>query len=172
MTTKNHKYISSINTSTPSFVKKSFERTIPADTRIESYLFVINEGDRFRWMSGESNTHISNIYCILENYHSKEFLFLKALENLIKKAEFLQLSLQLEQELISEDDFFSELESNEDKYLIKLDENFKIENFKVISHIMNRLGRNFNSDEISEMFSIPIERVNDYIDDHLNKLHP
>ena len=164
------KYISSANTSTPSFVKKEFDKSTVANTNYDAYLFVIGEGKRMRWISGKSNSHIRDVYCILENFQTKEALLLKAVENLIKKSEFLQLSMQMESNYISEDDFFQELEDNESKYLISIDEEFKPENFKFISHIMSKLGRDFSSDEISEIFSVSLDLVNDYIDDYLKKV--
>lgn len=170
MITKVQKYINSVDTSTPSIVKKFVDGHTPPNTGLHSYFFAITEGSNTKWMAGETSSYISNIYCVMENYHSKELLFLRAVTNLTKKSEFLQLSLQLEQELITEEEYFQELDDNEEKYLIPVDENFKVENFKFISHIMNKLGRNFTSDEIAELFSVPIEVVNVYIDNHFSSL--
>ena len=75
--------------------------------------------------------------------------------------------MQLDQNLIDEDEFDKELE-NEDKYLIKMNDSFKSIDFNLVLSITNKLkNRNFSSDEISELFSIEVEKIEDYID-HTN----
>ncbi|AWG25597.1 hypothetical protein [Flavobacterium kingsejongi] len=160
-----------VDTSTPEFVKLNIDNNFQSTIRKDAYLFAIAEGEECRWHIGELNTHVSGIYGVMDNYQKKEHFLMKAVKNLLKKNEFLQLTLQMEQELLDHEGFFEELERNEDKYLIQMDENFKYENFKFISHIMNKLERDFSSDEIAELFSVPIELVNNFIDEHYKTLH-
>jgi hypothetical protein len=83
---------------------------------------------------------LRNDYCVL------------AIRNLIKKNEFLQLSLQLSEKLISEDEFENEVETNPERYIIKLD-NEQV-NLSVISNILSKIGKSFTTDQVSEIFSI------------------
>ena len=98
------------------------------------------------------NNHIINLhndYCIV------------AIRNLIKKNEFLQLSIQLSEKLISEFEFEAEIEQNPSKYIIEMNSHIDISHLHVISNILTKIGTSFNVDEVSELFSLDSRSIND-----------
>jgi len=104
---------------------------------------IILTGEQIRTLSNRINYPV-----VKENY------YLIAINNLLKKSDFLQLSLQFAENGITEKDFETELETNSDKYLIDLHENHEQTDVNVISEIVEKLHRDFTVDEISEIFSI------------------
>lgn len=92
---------------------------------------------------------LRNDYCII------------AIKNLIKKNEFLQLSLQLSEKLIDENEFESEIKQNPDKYIIQINNIDDSIHLSVISNILTRIGKTFNIDEVSELFSIDTRSINE-----------
>ncbi|MCA4897462.1 MAG: hypothetical protein ACK514_01015 [Bacteroidota bacterium] len=95
--------------------------------------------------------HIDNLrndYCIV------------AIRNLLKKNEFLQLSLQLSEKLITESEFETEIDQNPDKYIIQMNNIDDHVHLNVISNILTKIGKTFNVDEVSELFSIDARSIN------------
>lgn len=95
--------------------------------------------------------HINNLrndYCIV------------AIRNLLKKNEFLQLSLQLSEKLITESEFEAEIDQNPDKYIIQMNNIDDHVHLNVISNILTKIGKTFNVDEVSELFSIDARSIN------------
>jgi hypothetical protein len=83
-----------------------------------------------------------------------------AIRNLLKKNEFLELSLQLSEKLITETEFEKEIESNPEKYIITLN---RLENpfqLHIISSILTKIGGTFKIDEVSELFSLDTRSIN------------
>lgn len=91
--------------------------------------------------------NLRNDFCIL------------AIKNLLKKNEFLQLSLQLSEKLITESEFESEIDENPDRYIIQMNELEDSINLNVISSILTKIGKSFNIDEVSELFSIDVRSI-------------
>ena len=91
---------------------------------------------------------IRNDYCII------------AIRNLLKKNEFLQLSLQLSEKLITEEEFEVEIDKNPDKYIIQMNNMDNPMHLHVISNILTKIGKAFNTDEVSELFSIDTRSIN------------
>lgn len=95
--------------------------------------------------------HINNLrndYCIV------------AIRNLLKKNEFLQLSLQLSEKLITESEFETEIDQNPEKYIIQMNNIDDHIHLNVISNILTKIGKTFNVDEVSELFSIDTRSIN------------
>lgn len=90
----------------------------------------------------------------------KEELCLVAIKNLFKKAEFLQLSLQLSENLITEDEFENEISVNPEKYVIDIKESENPEYIEIIKNIIIKIGKVFTIDEVSELFSIDVRSIN------------
>jgi len=135
-----------------------------------SFVIATTEENRLNFIHGSLTPKIKNWFSGFNNYEAKEDLYITALDNLLKKVDYLHLTMQLDQNLIDENEFDKELE-NEDKYLIKINENFKNIDLNLILSITNKLkNRNFSSDEISELFSIEVEKIEDYIDNQKNYL--
>ena len=84
-----------------------------------------------------------------------------AISNLLKKNEFLQLSLQLSERLITEEEFENEVENNPDRYIIQMD-NGQV-NLSLISGILTKIGKSFTTDQVSEMFSIDHRLLKDQL---------
>ena len=134
------------------------------NTQISHYLLTILEKGEIRAYSGFLHSGIKNFYEFVSYYDKKENLYLTAVDNLIKKNDFLQLTIQLDQELISEEEFRDELERNEIKYLIKMNPEPENVDFKILTEILSKLNREFTSDDASELFSIPLDNINNYIE--------
>jgi hypothetical protein len=167
---ENSKYlISQLNTSSPIFAPIGGGSNANPITN-GGYVLAIYDNNDLNVFTGNFNSYGINIFSMLYNNDIKEDYFIRAIKNLRKKNEYLQLTLQFEQELISDDEFYDELDNNEDKYLIKIDHSFDNSKFKYINQIIQKLDSDFSSDEIAEMFSVPIESVNQYIDCHLKEL--
>lgn len=166
------KYKTSIDdTSNVALAPMNYQKRNDSSLGIDSgFVFVISDGKKIDITSGLLTPNVANLHSILCNYEIKENFYAKAIKNLIKKNDYLQLTMQFDQDLISEDEFYDELEQNEDSYLIKIDHSFNESDFKFINEIIHRLEKDFSSDEIAEIFSIPIEVVNMYIDAHIKHL--
>lgn len=98
---------------------------------------------------------------LFEKFHFRNHLnvlrndyYVVAIRNLLKKNEFLQLSLQLSEKLVSEEEFDLEIEKNPDKYIIQMKNLEHPIQLHVISNVINKIGKSFTTDEVSELFSI------------------
>jgi hypothetical protein len=136
----------------------------------DSYLFAFCENGNVTSLAGQLNPFVKNWFHILKHTENKENFYNQAIINLIKKVDYLQLTMQYNSELINDEDFDNELDINEDKYLIKTNQDFKFSDFNLIIEILQKLNKEFTTDEIAEMFSISIETVNKYVDNHNNIL--
>jgi len=87
----------------------------------------------------------------------KEEFYLVAINNLLKKSDFLQLSLQHAEKVLTDEEFENELDSNSEKYLIDLHEFSEPSDINVIGDIVNQIERDFTVDEVSEIFSVTPE---------------
>ncbi|MEI8203785.1 MAG: hypothetical protein WCH34_12265 [Bacteroidota bacterium] len=110
-----------------------------------------------------NNQDVNRMVSFFDFCARKERYLTLAIDNLLKKNEYLQLTIQFNDDLIDEDEFEEELEKNEDKYLIKMNPAFVESDFNIISSIIQKLNRNFSNDEISELFAIPFDKSNKFI---------
>lgn len=113
--------------------------------------------------NGSIGPIFNNLIKFLNTYEEKEDLYICAIDNLNRKNNYLQLTIQLDQDLITEEEFELELEENEYKYLIKINENFKNDYIRHIADILPKSNLRYSNDDVSEMFSIPLEKVNKYL---------
>jgi len=130
----------------------------------DQYLLQTLQSGTYTKIRGYLHSGINDVFDLLKENSQKEVLYLRAVDNLIKKNDFLQLTVQLDTELITDDEFQHELEKNEDKYLIKMSEDENQEHLSLIAQILPKLKREFTADEVSELFSIPLEKIHLYID--------
>ena len=84
----------------------------------------------------------------------KEKLYLKAIDNLMKKNEFLQLMVELLQNQITEEEYEKELFGNREKYFIDLQAIESPDDYNAIISICKNLKSSITVDEISEIFGI------------------
>lgn len=100
-----------------------------------------------------------NFYSYKKN--KKEQFFFIAIDNLIKKNEFLQLTLQFEQGHISGEEYTEEIETNSDRYIIKMKPLETTVDLVIISEIVKNIQtQEITVDEVSELFSIEPEGLN------------
>jgi len=90
----------------------------------------------------------------------KEDFYILGFKNLLKQKRFLELSLELSDDLITEEEYETEIEENFEKYTIQLNNLDDINDLKIIEHITNKIGENFSIDEVSEIFSISCKSMN------------
>ena len=92
----------------------------------------------------------------------KEELYLRALRNLYRKLDFIELNQSLASEEITEEEFDRELETNEVNYLIPAPEGKPtMQQIIQISDIIRKLGREkkISVDEVSDMFSLEMDKA-------------
>lgn len=135
-----------------------------------SFLFAIQNSDNMTVVQGELSSFTENIFYILRENSEKETLYIKAIENLLKQKEYLNLVYQASHDLISNEEFNSELENNEDKYLIKIDADLNKKRLKLVMKIIENIKYNFSDDDVSEMFSIETNNFVNFLN-HNNKIN-
>ncbi|WMI66714.1 hypothetical protein RBH94_06005 [Aestuariibaculum sp. YM273] len=138
-----------------SFSSSSFEEDYI--TPSDSFLFAISKKDEVNLVHGELCSYTEGIFEIMQEFQEREKFYVKAIQNLKKQKEYVNLLYQVSNELISDEEFSTELEENESKYLIKLDNKLNAKNFFTISKIMNRIGDVLLDDDLSEIFSLKSE---------------
>lgn len=88
---------------------------------------------------------------------SKEGYYILAINNLLKKNNYLSLIVQLSQEQISEDEYVKEIEENPDKYILDIKYLDDPNDLKIINEIVKKIGVSFSIDEVAEIFSLDSE---------------
>lgn len=125
--------------------------------------YIIEHDDSFFFAKSNYNKISFNDYIendftefidIISKYSNRETLYVKAIKNLLKQKEYVNLMYQLSNELISNEEFNNELDQNEDKYLIKIDQDLNLDNYKAIVEILENLKQDFTEDDVSEIFSL------------------
>jgi hypothetical protein len=89
----------------------------------------------------------------------KEQFYVKGINNLLKKNNLLQLSLQLSDNLITEDEFEEEINNNSEKYIISVENLTSVNQLHVLKDIVKSIGKDFSVDEISELFSVSFNNL-------------
>lgn len=119
------------------------------------YLIAANFEGVTHSIKGKLNQSSKPFFDLIKDTLEKEKLYIIAIKNLIKQKKYLNLVYELTQELITEDEFNTELTENESKYLIKANQSFNtLEKVKILTSAINSLNENLDEDELVEMFSI------------------
>ncbi|OQX76808.1 MAG: hypothetical protein B6D64_09235 [Bacteroidetes bacterium 4484_276] len=100
----------------------------------------------------ESMRRIFDDYTLFQN--KKDDFCIKAIQNLIIKNNFLELSLELSEDQITEDDYTKEIENNPHKYIIDIEYVQDPNDIRVINEIVKKIGLEFSVDEVAEIFSL------------------
>ncbi len=108
---------------------------------------------------------------ILENIEKKDGFFLTAIKNLIRKNNYLELTIQQIEGEITKKEFDKELKNNSEKYVIEIDQlkdptdvTFIIQIYKSLEPFLKDIDReNIGLDEISEMFSVNQQQLVDAV---------
>lgn len=116
--------------------------SIHIDTTVEQYTKVAGE-----FLFNEFMNHVE-----------KDYLY-KAVGSLLKKTSYLQLSLQLEEGQIDEEEFDVEIENNPEKYINKVCRLKNANDLFVINEIVKKLRRSFSVDEVADLFSVTAESL-------------
>jgi hypothetical protein len=124
---------------------------------------ISDENTNNQMMFRIDNKTISNIkqkfdYSI-EYSNMKEQFYVKGINNLLKKNNLLQLSLQLSDNLITEDEFEEEINNNSEKYIISVENLTSVNQLHVLKDIVKSIGKDFSVDEISELFSVSFNNL-------------
>lgn len=101
-------------------------------------------------------------------WDKKECFYATGIKNMIKKNEFLQLTLQRAKNQITIEEFKSEITSNPDKYTINIAPLKDRNDLFVLSEIVNNLNSNLSIDDASEMFSIDYEDLKNNLNEIAN----
>jgi len=83
-----------------------------------------------------------------------------AIRNLLKKTAYLQLSLEFAENQITEEEFESEINNNPDKYVIRINALEDQSHLFIMGRILENVGANFNTGQVSELFSVDISSIN------------
>ncbi|MDZ4757320.1 MAG: hypothetical protein SGJ10_04155 [Bacteroidota bacterium] len=105
------------------------------------------------------NGDISKFYTdhlkhIIVYNEKKEDYYLTGIKNLIKKNNFLQLSLTTSDDSESEADFEKEISDHPHKYIIDIKPLDNERDLNIISEIVKKIGVEFTIDDVSELFSV------------------
>jgi hypothetical protein len=85
-------------------------------------------------------------------------------QNLRRQVRFLELATQLEQHLITEEEYVLEIDTNPDKYVISLRDITSDSELNAILDVATKLGMNDEgSNEVLELFSIYPESIKKYL---------
>jgi len=110
------------------------------------------------------NTNREKISDLIKNFSdyadkqkSKEFYFISAIRNLIKKNSFLQLTMQLVENQITEEEYASQIESHPENYIVDINQINSANDIEIVCEIIKSIGLNFSIDEVSEVFSLDLE---------------
>lgn len=109
-------------------------------------------------------THIKNITKSFDDHKNiqkkTEDFYRIGMTNLLKKNRYLELSLELAEDLITEDEFEEEIERSPDKYIIQLKDLNDYNDLQIIESITKKINEKFSVDQISELFSISHKSIN------------
>lgn len=87
------------------------------------------------------------------NQREKDFCIV-AIKNLLKKNRYSELSLDLAEEVITEEEFDQEIDRNPQKYTIDINYLESKMEAKIIANIVSKISENLTVDEVSEIFSV------------------
>jgi len=102
--------------------------------------------------------------CWIKNFLSegKEDLYVRALKNLYRKLDFIELNQALEMEDITDEEYDKELTLNENSYLIPShEEQPTVQQVIQVADIVKRIGRveKMSVDDVSEIFTLDMGKA-------------
>ena len=132
-------------------------------TNLEFNILIGNNVDNPTYQIAWDNFQIP---LMMVNLEKKETYLIEAVRNFVRKNNFNDLTENLAAEILSEDEFEKELDLNENKYSIRIKNIDNPEDILLIAELVDRIGyglKEFNVDEVSEMFSIDENQLVSYI---------
>lgn len=130
----------------------------------DSFVFALQNNNKLNVISGKTTSYIENIFNILEENNEKEKFYIKAIQNLRKQKEYINLLYQVSNELITDEEFNYELTENEHRYLINIDNHVSNKNLNLIADIIEKIGEQFTEDDVTEIFSIKTDLIESIIE--------
>ncbi len=129
-----------------------------------TYFLSTVENDSVNVCRGILTPHLKSYFGSYTANEAREKILITAIGNLWKKIDYLQLSQSLDHEMINEEEFIYELEKFEKRYVIEPLNDFSQEDFNIAIKIIHKIShRQFDEQEVAEMFSIPFENVSKLI---------
>lgn len=125
-------------------------------TSDRKFLFATKNDDFVEVITGNLSSDVNDIFEMILDSQRKEFFYIKAIKNLLKQREYLTLLNSHALKHITDEEFSNELSTNEDKYLIEVDEELTITAFRTILKIAEKLQIKLHDDELSEIFSVDV----------------
>lgn len=95
--------------------------------------------------------------------YKKEPFYKKAIHNLIKTKNFLNLNLQLAYEEISEKEYDAEIEKNENEYVLTQMENPNKSDILAIMSSADSINMKLDSSDVSEIFGVAHKSIIDHL---------
>lgn len=115
------------------------------------------------WLSEDQiKRHISKLFMLSEITSIKQDLYIIAIKNLLKKANFLELNQELLNNEISDEEFDDLLINDSFKYTIQMNKSLTAIEKILIAQIISQIGtdiKEFSISDIEELFSIKINSL-------------
>jgi len=89
-------------------------------------------------------------------------MLFKAVKNLYRRINFLQINIELLNDFITEQEFEQEISGNEDKYVVTLSDLKSQFEAQVISDLVHALDLSLDVNEVSELFGVNAESIHEY----------
>lgn len=142
------------------------DNTIIQQSPIDKWVTISVEnegGDSIEVFRPTMHTARNTFSYFSEIQKTKEKLYITGIDNLIKKNNLLQHSVQLAEGFITEEEFEREIEENPDNFIISIREPYNLDELIVLKDIVKKIGRQFSVDEVSEIFSISLNNYNKFL---------
>ncbi len=121
-----------------------------------SFLFAINKKNNIELVQGKLTPSTESLFAIFKDNFEKEKFYVTAIKNLIKQKNYINLIYELTNELIDEEEFNNELSNNEDKYLIKINNNLdSIGKVHSLINVLQQINEDLGEEDLMELFSVP-----------------
>lgn len=141
------------------------EKSSDANTTTRNILVISTEGKKYRALNIRSDAYSSAVNATFWDslFQKKEDMYLLAISNILKQKDFLSLMYQLGTNQIDDEEFSREIEENENRYLITMNDSKSDDEMNIILEIINKLGRKFSVEDISEIFSVDVSATEKFL---------
>ncbi len=120
---------------------------------------VYHSHDRVSINYAERMDMVGYVYHEFSRHHCREGLWKRAVQNLYKRINFLQLNIELLQEDITEDEFEETLTTREGEYVILFKDVCDSLEAEAIHDIVRALGSSLDVHEVAELFGVKPEQL-------------
>jgi hypothetical protein len=125
-----------------------------------SFLFAVSKKNNVELIQGNLTPYADSLFSIFKDNFHKEKFYITAIKNLIKQKNYINLIYELTNELIDEEEFSEELTKNEDKYLIKIDNNLdNLDKIQSLINVLQNIDEDLAEEDLIELFSVKDSNV-------------